>query len=481
MSKDEPADDDNSLRILKNRLAKGEITIEQFNKLQDVLSNNQSLTKIKDEIKEINKKVDQIRQDKNQKSQSTTLILSIVLGLIGLLGIGHFYVSRKGKGTAFLIAGIFLALIIVLLVTAPTFLPQNPGFAKFQQSVMTVSFAAVYGLVYLGLYFVQIFDAVKSCRKYNLSLSGNKQSGGLLSNREKIFLGMILTILIILGGSAVNDISINSQKMNILKQEQQKIDQQIQYAQTLQGYNQIYQKWRECSQKAGSEYLYICGDPPPDPFTNQPVDCSLSVNHWLCNPFYTEQNGKKIPIINSTTQQTQQIQQVPQVSNTSNPSGDTAVITTKYGDIVIKLQDDVAPKTVANFEQLANSGFYDGTVFHRIVSGFVIQAGDPNTIKGPRNSWGLGTASHTIPPEFSGMQFKKYTVGMARGSDVNSGSSQFFITLGDTPWLNNQYTLFGEVVSGHDVVDKIASLSINQDSQPTDADSARIIKMVIHK
>ncbi len=156
-------------------------------------------------------------------------------------------------------------------------------------------------------------------------------------------------------------------------------------------------------------------------------------------------------------------------------SGDIAMINTKFGEIKFRLLDNVAPKTTANFIKLAKSGFYDGTIFHRIVSGFVIQGGDPNTIKGPRSTWGLGDAGYTIQPEFStSAKFTKYMVGMARGSDVNSGSSQFFITLGDASWLNDQYTLFGEVVSGQDVVDKIASLKTNSDSQPEDADSARV-------
>src|SRR3989442_1376115 len=114
---------------------------------------------------------------------------------------------------------------------------------------------------------------------------------------------------------------------------------------------------------------------------------------------------------------------------------------TIFGQISIKLLNNVAPKTVSNFEKLANSGFYRGTIFHRIMPGFVIQAGDPNTINGSRDIWGLGDAGHTIPPEFNTMKFTKYMVGMARGSDVNSGSSQFFITFGDAPWLSGQYKI----------------------------------------
>jgi dolichyl-diphosphooligosaccharide---protein glycosyltransferase len=167
-------------------------------------------------------------------------------------------------------------------------------------------------------------------------------------------------------------------------------------------------------------------------------------------------------------------------TNSTSTGGNIAVINTKFGEIKFKLLDDIAPKTASNFVKLANSGFYDGTIFHRILPGFVIQGGDPNTIKGPRNTWGLGDAGYTIPPEFTNkLQFSKYMVGMARGSDVNSGSSQFFITLGDASWLNNQYTLFGEVISGQDVVDKIASLKTNSDTQPDDADAARVTKISI--
>jgi len=181
-------------------------------------------------------------------------------------------------------------------------------------------------------------------------------------------------------------------------------------------------------------------------------------------------------------------QTTPAINSSSTSTGSTnssltnaiATIDTKFGQIKFRLFGDVAPKTVANFEKLANAGFYEGTIFHRIVPGFVIQGGDPNTIKGPRNTWGTGDAGYTIPPEFSStLKFTKYTVGMARGSDVNSGSCQFFITLADASWLNNQYTLFGEVISGQDVVDKIAALPTNSDSQPVDADTARIAKVTV--
>ena len=195
---------------------------------------------------------------------------------------------------------------------------------------------------------------------------------------------------------------------------------------------------------------------------------------YQVNPDYMQQ-ANSVPQANNLPQAKPEVKP----TSSSNTTGDTATIDTKFGQISIKLLDNVAPKTVSNFEKLANSGFYRGTIFHRIMPGFVIQAGDPNTINGSRDTWGLGDAGYTIPPEFNNMKFTKYMVGMARGSDVNSGSSQFFITLGDAPWLDGQYTLFGQVISGQDIVDKIASLKTNPTNQPEDADAARIDKVTI--
>ncbi len=161
--------------------------------------------------------------------------------------------------------------------------------------------------------------------------------------------------------------------------------------------------------------------------------------------------------------------------------GDVGILTTKFGNIVISFKDDVAPKTVANFENLTKSGFYDGTIFYRITPGFIIQGGDPNTKNGSRNTWGNGDAGYTIPPEFSNLKHTKYMVSMAhRAAEINSASSQFFIVLGNAPWLDGKYTIFGEVISGQDVVDKIASIKTDpKTSQPLDPDEARIIKAVI--
>ena len=198
---------------------------------------------------------------------------------------------------------------------------------------------------------------------------------------------------------------------------------------------------------------------------------------YQVNPDYKSQTSSSY----NTTNSSSIVNSSSTIKPTSlSPGGNIAVIDTKFGEIKFKLLDDVAPKTTANFVKLANSGFYDGTVFHRIVPGFVIQGGDPNSIKGERNTWGLGDAGYTIPPEFSNtVHFTKYTVGMARGPTVDSGSSQFFITLNDTPNLDDQYTIFGSVISGQDVVDKIAALKTISGDQPEDADAARITKISV--
>ena len=160
-------------------------------------------------------------------------------------------------------------------------------------------------------------------------------------------------------------------------------------------------------------------------------------------------------------------------------SEDIAIMTTSFGDITIQFNNDVAPNTVENFKKLANSGLYDGTIFHRIIPGFVIQGGDPNTISGNRDTWGQGGPGYSISAEFSNLKHQKYVVSMARGADVNSAGSQFFIVLDDTPWLDGKYTIFGEVISGHEIVDKIALLETNSQDQPVDPDQAIIKKVVI--
>jgi len=169
----------------------------------------------------------------------------------------------------------------------------------------------------------------------------------------------------------------------------------------------------------------------------------------------------------------------PSIQETIVDKNEISVISTAHGDITIEFKDDIAPNTVENFKKLANSGFYDRTIFHRIVPEFVIQGGDPNTISGSSDTWGQGDPGYSIEPEFSNEKHRKYILSMARGADINSAGSQFFIMLGDAPWLDGQYTIFGEVISGQEVVDKIASLETNQLDQPVNPEDAKITKIRI--
>ena len=136
----------------------------------------------------------------------------------------------------------------------------------------------------------------------------------------------------------------------------------------------------------------------------------------------------------------------------------TAIIETNLGTIVFKLLPDLAPETVRNFEKLAIDGFYNGTLFHRVIPGFMIQGGDPNTKNGSKNTWGTGGPGYTIKAEFSSRSHHRGIVSMARAQDPNSAGSQFFIVTTDSTFLDRQYTVFGEVIEGMDVADKIVKL-----------------------
>ncbi len=135
-----------------------------------------------------------------------------------------------------------------------------------------------------------------------------------------------------------------------------------------------------------------------------------------------------------------------------------AVIETTYGDMEIEFFPDVAPGHVKNFVDLAKEGFYDGTIFHRVIPGFMIQGGDPNT-KGPNKAtYGMGGPDHRVKAEFNDKSHKRGILSMARSQDPDSAGSQFFIVVQDSPFLDGQYTVFGEVTSGMDVADKIVNL-----------------------
>src|SRR2546428_10917804 len=151
------------------------------------------------------------------------------------------------------------------------------------------------------------------------------------------------------------------------------------------------------------------------------------------------------------------------------PKGTYAKINTSLGCIEVQLYPSAAPKTVANFVNLSRTGFYNNLVWHRIVAGFVIQTGDPNTRNGGgnRSLWGTGGSGKTVPLEINSTLHNDYgSLGMARSTDPNSGSSQFYINLANNTSLNGQYTVFGKVISGIDVALAIGKVTVNSTDQP---------------
>jgi len=156
-----------------------------------------------------------------------------------------------------------------------------------------------------------------------------------------------------------------------------------------------------------------------------------------------------------------------QAKEEAAPEGDPyATIQTSEGDIVIKLRPDLAPKTVANFIELAGKNFYYGTKFHRIIAGTIIQGGDPNSKDNNPYNDGQGNSGSFVPAEFSKEPFQRGSVAMARApGDPNSGSCQFFIVLKRMSQWDGEYTLFGEVVEGIEIVDKMSKSARSKDPQ----------------
>ena len=147
-----------------------------------------------------------------------------------------------------------------------------------------------------------------------------------------------------------------------------------------------------------------------------------------------------------------------------------AVIETKFGNIELRFFPDVAPGHVKNFIDLAKKGFYDGTTFHRVIPGFMIQGGDPNTESPDKSSHGMGGPGYTIKAEFNDKPHKRGIISMARAADPDSAGSQFFICVADSHFLDKQYSAFGGVVSGIEGVDKI----VNQPRDRRDNPNERI-------
>ncbi len=152
-------------------------------------------------------------------------------------------------------------------------------------------------------------------------------------------------------------------------------------------------------------------------------------------------------------------------------------IETNFGNIRINLLPDLAPETVRNFTKLVSDGFYDGTLFHRVIPKFMIQGGDPNTKADNKATWGTGGPGYNINAEFNSRSHLRGIVSMARSQDPNSAGSQFFIVTTDSTFLDRQYTVFGEVTDGMDVADKIVNMQ--RDTNDCPLEKAQMLRVTV--
>ncbi len=155
----------------------------------------------------------------------------------------------------------------------------------------------------------------------------------------------------------------------------------------------------------------------------------------------------------------------------------SVTVETKFGKIVFKLLPDLAPETVRSFEKLSKSGFYDGTLFHRVIPSFMIQGGDPNTKSPDKSKWGTGGPGYMLKAEFNSKSHLRGVVSMARAMDPDSAGSQFFIVTTDSTFLDRQYTAFGEVIEGIEVADKIVNLPRDGNDCPNE--EVKMLKVFI--
>ena len=166
------------------------------------------------------------------------------------------------------------------------------------------------------------------------------------------------------------------------------------------------------------------------------------------------------------------------ITGTSALAGEIAVIETTLGNIELEFLEDVAPGHTKNFKDLANKGFYDGTIFHRVIPGFMIQGGDPNSKSEDRSAHGTGGPGYTIKAEFNDTPHDRGVLSMARSQDPNSAGSQFFIVVKDAHFLDGKYTAFGRVISGMDVADKIVDSPRDAKDNPNDRIEMKSVKIV---
>jgi len=160
-------------------------------------------------------------------------------------------------------------------------------------------------------------------------------------------------------------------------------------------------------------------------------------------------------------------------------AAEAAIIKTSEGTMVVEFYPEVAPNHVANFKKLARQGFYDGQCFHRVIRGFMIQGGDPNTKdESKKDLWGQGGPGYTINAEFNSKHHARGILSMARTPDPNSAGSQFFICHGDCGQLDGQYTVFGNLIKGDEVLEKIATAPTEGSDRPVKRVNIESVKIV---
>ena len=158
---------------------------------------------------------------------------------------------------------------------------------------------------------------------------------------------------------------------------------------------------------------------------------------------------------------------------------EVAIIKTSAGEMVVEFWPEVAPKTVENFKKLARTNFYDGTAFHRVIKGFMIQGGDPLTKDASKEAaWGTGDPGYKIKAEFNERSHTRGVLSMARSQSPDSAGSQFFICHGDPTFLDRQYTTFGKVIKGDDVLEKIGTTKTHPPDRPDVVQRVESIRIV---
>jgi peptidyl-prolyl cis-trans isomerase B (cyclophilin B) len=189
--------------------------------------------------------------------------------------------------------------------------------------------------------------------------------------------------------------------------------------------------------------------------------------------------GMALGVANVRSQDTKASTPMTPSPSSSSSAKEVAVIKTSEGEMVAEFWSDVAPKTVENFKKLARQGFYDGTAFHRVIKGFMIQGGDPLTKDDSKQSrWGTGDPGYKIDAEFNDKSHTRGVLSMARSQDPNSAGSQFFIVHGNAKFLDKQYTAFGKLIKGDDVLEKIATTQTTTPDRPVKRMNVESVKIV---